>query len=211
MAKLTPKQDRFVAEYLIDLNATQAAIRAGYSLKTAHVTGHDTLKKPEVAAAIQEAQTKRGEKLEVTAEWVLQRWIDIATADPNELIQYRRGPCKHCWERWGGLPEGEPRPEPNCQSCHGEGQGGVFVHDTRKLKGAAKRLYAGVKLGKDGLQVLMRDQDSALLNIARHLGMFTERVEHSGSLTVIPEQMTEEQIVARLAAIKAKRGGSAPG
>ena len=56
MANLTPKQQRFVEEYLIDLNATQAAIRAGYSEKTAYSVGHENLKKPEIQKAIQEAQ-----------------------------------------------------------------------------------------------------------------------------------------------------------
>lgn len=56
MAGLTDKQQRFVDEYLIDLNATQAAIRAGYSEKTAYSVGHENLKKPEIQKAIQEAQ-----------------------------------------------------------------------------------------------------------------------------------------------------------
>ena len=54
MAKLTPKQQRFVDEYLIDLNATQAAIRAGYSPKTAHSIGAENLIKPEVQKAIEQ-------------------------------------------------------------------------------------------------------------------------------------------------------------
>lgn len=68
---LTPKQEAFVREYLIDLNATQAAIRAGYSEKTAHVIGHENLSKPEIAAAIAEAKTERAEKCGIDAAWVL--------------------------------------------------------------------------------------------------------------------------------------------
>lgn len=70
---LTPKQAAFVREYLIDLNATQAAIRAGYSERTAHTTGHENLRKPEVAAAVQEAMRERAESTAVTAEMVLER------------------------------------------------------------------------------------------------------------------------------------------
>ena len=55
--KLKPKQQRFVDEYLIDLNATQAAIRTGYSEKTAGQIGHELLKKPEIAIALQNAQS----------------------------------------------------------------------------------------------------------------------------------------------------------
>lgn len=65
MAVLTAKQQRFVAEYLIDLNATQAAIRAGYSKKTAGQVGFENLKKPEIAGAVEKAQAKVAEK----AEW----------------------------------------------------------------------------------------------------------------------------------------------
>src|SRR5271166_5161849 len=64
--KLTPKQARFVQEYLIDLNAAQAAIRAGYSAKTARVIGHENLTKPDIAAAIEKAKAKRAERTELT-------------------------------------------------------------------------------------------------------------------------------------------------
>jgi len=71
MANLTPKQQRFVEEYLIDLNATQAAIRAGYSEKTAKSIGQENLTKPDIQKAIQEAQNKRAERTEITQDYVL--------------------------------------------------------------------------------------------------------------------------------------------
>ena len=70
---LTAKQARFVEEYLIDLNATQAAIRAGYSAKTAHTIGHENLSKPEIAAAISAAKADRSERTEITLDYVLTR------------------------------------------------------------------------------------------------------------------------------------------
>lgn len=69
--KLTAKQAVFVREYLIDLNATQAAIRAGYSGKTAGAIGDENLKKPEIAEAIQAAMDARSERTEITADYVL--------------------------------------------------------------------------------------------------------------------------------------------
>lgn len=69
--KLTPKQAAFVEEYLIDLNATAAARRAGYSEKTASFIGHENLRKPNIAAAIASAQAKRSERLNITADEVL--------------------------------------------------------------------------------------------------------------------------------------------
>ena len=68
---LTPKQEAFVREYLIDLNATQAAIRAGYSKKTAKSVGCENLTKPDVAEAVAKAQAERAQKCEISALWVL--------------------------------------------------------------------------------------------------------------------------------------------
>ena len=71
MANLTPKQQRFVEEYLIDLNATQAAIRSGYSEKTAAVIGAENLIKPNIAKAIQEAQESLSNKTQLTVDMVV--------------------------------------------------------------------------------------------------------------------------------------------
>ncbi len=76
--KLTPKQQRFVEEYLIDLNATQAAVRAGYSQRTANEQGYENLTKPHIAAAISEAQQRRSERTEITQDWVLERLVAVA-------------------------------------------------------------------------------------------------------------------------------------
>lgn len=172
---LTPRQQRFVDEYLIDLNATQAAIRAGYSCKGATVRGAELLANRKVAEAIEAAEAARSERVQVDQDWVLRRWIEIADADPRDLIQYIRTSCEKCWD------DGErPDPNPECSGCGGRGRGHVVLTDTRKLSGPAKRLYAGVQLGKDGIRVNMRDQDEALTNIARHLGMFPSKVELTG-------------------------------
>lgn len=69
---MTPKQEGFVREYLVDLNATQAAMRAGYSKRTAHVIGHENLSKPEIAAAIETAMNERAKRTEITADYVLE-------------------------------------------------------------------------------------------------------------------------------------------
>jgi len=74
--KLTPKQMLFVKEYLVDLNATQAAIRAGYSEKTATVIAAENLTKPNIAQAIQDGMNERAKRVEVTADYVLTTIID---------------------------------------------------------------------------------------------------------------------------------------
>jgi phage terminase small subunit len=214
---MTPKQTRFVAEYLVDLNATQAAIRAGYSESTAGAIGAENLTKPEIAAAVARARNEQAERTAITADEVLRQWWEIATADPNELMHYRRVCCRYCYGKghayqwrdeaeWLRVLEREtadatredraPRipdsaggfgfnptkdPAKACPQCFGEGSGETFTVDTRKASGPARRLFAGVKQTRDGLEIKMRDQDAALLNVAKHLGMMAERVQHTGA------------------------------
>lgn len=71
MSDLTPKQQRFVEEYLVDLNATQAAIRAGYSEDTAASIGSENLRKPEIETAVQSAMDQRAERTKITSDYVL--------------------------------------------------------------------------------------------------------------------------------------------
>lgn len=78
MAKLNAKQEMFCREYLIDLNATQAAIRAGYSERTAKSQGSRLLTNANVLARIKELKDKRADELELDAYWVLKRLKDIS-------------------------------------------------------------------------------------------------------------------------------------
>lgn len=83
---LTPKQERFCQEYMIDLNGTKAAIRAGYSERSAESTASEILTYPKVQAKIAELQKTVADKLSINAEWVTQRFKDISdrcmTAEP---------------------------------------------------------------------------------------------------------------------------------
>lgn len=104
--KLTDKQQRFVDEYLIDLNATQAAIRAGYSEKTAAVIGNENLIKPYIADAIAKAQEKRSERTKVDADYVIKTIV--------ETIE-RCSQAKQVYDKSGELvmtetPDGELAP-----------------------------------------------------------------------------------------------------
>lgn len=73
--KLTAKESLFCREYLIDLNASKAAIRAGYSQKTAGIIGFENLKKPKIQNTIQELQNKRAERLDISSDWVLKSLV----------------------------------------------------------------------------------------------------------------------------------------
>lgn len=84
--RLTPKQHRFLREYLTDLNATQAAVRAGYSPKTARVIGSENLTKPFIAAAIRKAQVALAERTQVTQDYVIMallRLVNPRLDDPS--------------------------------------------------------------------------------------------------------------------------------
>ncbi len=84
-ASLTPKQRQFVEEYLIDRNATQAAVRAGYSAKTAHAIGFENLRKPAIAEAVSASLDARAERTRVDADWLLARLAAEAEADIADL------------------------------------------------------------------------------------------------------------------------------
>ncbi|MFG0381089.1 terminase small subunit [Pseudomonas sp. zbq_18] len=94
--ELTPLQARFVDEYLTDLNATQAAIRAGYSEKTAAEIGYENLRKPQIVAAIAEARARQQERTEITADRVLREAWHQLTADARELSAVHYNCCRYC-------------------------------------------------------------------------------------------------------------------
>lgn len=87
--KLTPKQERFVQEYLIDLNATQAAIRAGYSEDTARAIGYENLTKPYIADMVTKLKAEREERVLCDADWVLKKSmkaVEIFEEDRNPAM-----------------------------------------------------------------------------------------------------------------------------
>lgn len=89
---LNPKQQQFVVEYLVDLNATQAAIRAGYSPKTAGVQGFDLLRKPEIAAAIESLRNEHAKNTGLTVERVLTEAMRLAFFDIRKLTDAEGNP-----------------------------------------------------------------------------------------------------------------------
>lgn len=203
---LRGKQQRFVDEYLIDRNATQAAIRAGYSAKTAYSIGEQNLKKLEVKKAIEAGEAELAERNKITQDKVLNRLWEMATADPNELTRYTRVNCRFCWGidhnyQWtvgefkraiqhahdtnapepkceGGLDFDRLKaPNPDCPECRGEGVGYTYIADTTRVSDQAKLLYAGIKESQHGIEIKMNDQVAALIKAGQHIGMFKDRVE----------------------------------
>ncbi len=161
---LTPKQARFVEEYLVDLNATRAAIRAGYSEKTAYSVGHENLKKPEVAAAIQKAKEVRSERTEITADQVLEELAKIGFAHAGDFFE------------WG--PDGI-RVKPQADLTPDQQAAVAEVSETKTKDGGT-------------VKVKLHDKVGALEKIGRHLGMFTDNLKLSGGLGITHEQALKD-------------------
>lgn len=209
---LNPKRQRFAEEYLVDLNATQAAIRAGYSKRSAGQQGEALLKNHEIQAEIQAGRKKISESTQITVESVLNRWWQLANANAAELSQFRHYSCRYChgkdheyqWideSEWakslaaaqredeevvvdnsGGYGYQKTKdPHPDCPKCEGEGLPETWFADTRKLSPSAAVLFDGVKQTQNGIEIKTLSREKALENIAKHLGMFTERIDHTSS------------------------------
>lgn len=88
---LTPRQERFVQEYLKDLNATQACIRAGYSKKNAEHIGPELLRKTHVLSAVEKAKKSRSKRLDITLDRVLLELARIAYADTGKAVRVKNG------------------------------------------------------------------------------------------------------------------------
>lgn len=91
MTKLTDKQKKFIDEYLVDLNATQAAIRAGYKEKAAYRTGAENLRKPQIQEEIQKRMEERQKRTEITQDMVLQELAAIAFARATDYVSVMGG------------------------------------------------------------------------------------------------------------------------
>lgn len=189
------RQTRFAIEYCVDYNATQAAKRAGYSETSSHDIGCQLLKNIEVLDFIKSHEQDIAIAAMVTPAWILAQYAGIAQANPDDLISGRSKPCAQCWP--SGLNYDDPNAE--CALCGGEGRLVTVLKDTSRLTGSARKLFAGLKRTKDGIEVKMRDQDGALKMLAQHAGMIVERKELSGpgggplNVRAIRE-MTDEQL-----------------
>lgn len=86
MAELNAKQEMFCQEYIVDLNATQAAIRAGYSENTAGKIGSENLKKPDIQIRIAELKASRCEEVKIDANYVLKRLVEIDSMDVLDIL-----------------------------------------------------------------------------------------------------------------------------
>lgn len=146
MANLTPNQERFVQEYLVDLNGTQAAIRSGYSAVSASVTASRLLANAKVAEAIAERQKEREKRTGVTADRVVAELAKLAFVDLSAA-----------YDDNGNLLKPSEMPA------------------------EVRAALAGVDFAKTGDRIArFSAKERALELLGKHLGLFRDKVEHSG-------------------------------
>lgn len=156
MAELTARQLRFCDEYLVDLNATQAAMRAGYSAKTAHVIGPRMLENVRVQARISELQAARSARTEITQDAVLERLAQIAFSKGSRFFKVNK--------------DGDPYVDlRDATEADLDLLREVQVEDFVDGRGEDARMVRKVK-------IKLADPMPALNLIAQHLGMVVKRL-----------------------------------
>lgn len=171
--KVTEKQNIFCNEYLIDLNATQAAIRAGYSPKTAYSIGSELLNNPVVRARIDTAMAARSARTGINADRVVRELAKVAFVNAPDVIN-----MKDATLREDASPD-----------------------DTAVIASVKVKQTFGDYEGIER-EIKLADKLKALELLGKHLGMFTDKVEHSGGVTVktdklagILEQLGQDDIL----------------
>lgn len=186
---LTPKQKRFVEEYLIDLNAKQAAIRTGYSPKTAEVQASRLLRNAHVSAAVAAGQKRLADKAEVTAERVIAELAKIGFANMQDYM--RVGHDGDPVLDFSKLSREQAAALVECTVEDFKDGRGEDARDVRRV-----RFKLGDKLG-------------ALEKLGKHLGLFRERVEltgKDGAAIETKDVSARDLLVDRIAGLAARAG-----
>jgi len=155
VAKLTAKQERFVEEYLVDLNATQAAIRAGYSSKTANEQGSQLLANLSIRARIDEAMAELSRRTGVNQERVIRELARLAFVNAPDVIDVKSATLKE----------------------------GVTEDDTAAIQSVKVKIISG-DIESEEREIKLADKLKALELLGKHFGMFTDKVSLVGSIPV---------------------------
>ena len=158
MGNLTPRMRRFIDEYLVDLNATQAALRAGYSPKTAKQIATENLSKPIIQQAIQAAQGERSTRTEITQDLVLRELARLAFMDPRKFFH----------------PDGSPIPIQDLDADTAACLAGLEVLEQYDGSGEERRFVGYLK------KYRLTDKLGAITQCMKHLGLAVERKELTG-------------------------------
>lgn len=181
-AELNPRTLAFCKEYVRTFNGTASYLAANPGVKTnsAAVEAWRLLRNAKVRAWIEQHRAKLASEVDFSKADVIRELVAVATADPNELSQMRQVSCDNCWNDLDGNPPMWLEPNPECSHCGGEGIPRPWFADTRTLSPAARRLFAGVKVTKNGMEILTRDIDGALDKLAKVFGAYEADNEQKG-------------------------------
>jgi phage terminase small subunit len=168
---LTPKQARFIQEYLIDLNATQAALRAGYSPDTAFQIGAENLKKPKIADALEAAMAERAARTGINADRVLRELAKIGFSDLRRAVKWHGNVVNSA-----DYPEGG-----DTLVVKTIINNRVELIDSDLLDDDTAASISSISQNQaGGVTIKLHDKRAALVDIGKHLGLFRERMEVTG-------------------------------
>ena len=169
MQNLDAKEQRFVEEYLIDLDPNRAAIAAGYSKTTAASKAYQWVSnskvKPHVMAAIQEAQDERSERTHITQDMVLAELAKIGFSDIRKVVKWGNTELRSTEDESGELVE----------AYHG-----LRLVASDEIDDSTAAAISEISEGREGLKVKFHDKRASLVDIGRHLGMFKDKLQLSG-------------------------------
>lgn len=162
---LTPRQEQFCLEYLVDLNATQAAIRAGYSADSARQIASAMLTEHDIEARIAALRAERSTETKINAAWLLTRLADEATADINDLY----------------TDDGSLKPVNEWPMIWRQGLvQGIEVEELFDGRGEGKKQIGHVR------KIKLSDRVKRLELIGKHIGVqaFKDTIEHTGAINI---------------------------
>lgn len=158
--KFRGKLEKFIEEYLVDLNKTQAAIRAGYSEKSAACIGAENYRKPHVRAEIERRMALRGQKTSITQERVVRELAAVGMSDIADYVVI-------------DAVEQDGRSIPI-----------LTVRSLDELTPLQRAAIASIKQTANGIEVKLWDKNKALELLGRHLGMYTDKIDVKGTVDI---------------------------
>lgn len=182
---LTPKQVIFVAEYLIDFNATRAAMAAGYSKKTAAQLGYQLLHKPSIQAEIKRQTALVMEHLGITSQRVLLEYLKVAFADITNFVEFGQKEVQ-VMGAFGPVKDEEGTPLTKTVSY-------VSFKESAEVDGT---LISEVKQGKEGIGIKLHDKMKALEKLEKYLDLLPDR--HKRMIEEAKLELEREQLKAKL-------------
>lgn len=190
MGKLTDKQRLFIEEYLVDLNATRAYKAAYPSCKkdeSAAVNGAKLLRKANVKEKLAERMKEREKRTEITQDKVLMELYNIACANGSDFAKVVE---KQLLDDKGNPIINPSNGEPIYYKT-------VDIELTDMLPEEKRKAIAGIKMGKNGIEVNTCDKVRALELLGRHLGLWNDKLDVKGDLSINNpyQNLTEEQLL----------------